>query len=417
MDVPYLLAAVIASAAWVSLILRARELLPQHQQAPNAVLVVLGGLAVGLSFQSVAVHQIRPTAPLLASMIALVVAISVWQLLMLHLRHGRPLWDRRHVLVVLVAALTITVIAAASLLPSPYPQLARLADFAYLLASLPHIALHSRAAARVVTQPLTRLGLRLIAVATVSAAVCIAWPLTAILVHLITRRPPQPTPLVVTAATDAATLLGIVGLTLPAWGPRFRLDTPWRAVSGRRIYRALEPLWRDLVATYPHITLGVLPARGHGDRQLLRVHRRVVEIVDGIALLRPHLDRADTQRAIDLADAAGLDNATRTAVVTASSLAAGLERRAVNCLAAQESAWPPPYDHRDWETDAARLAGVSLAYRSHPLVDHVRAEVRSAVRRGDRGTPDDLPALADAMPPSWSGRPQLSRVLRPHRPS
>ncbi|WP_342787071.1 MAB_1171c family putative transporter [Actinomadura chibensis] len=75
-----------------------------------------------------------------------------------------------------------------------------------------------------------------------------------------------------------------IGMTLPAWGPAVAAPARW--LRYRRTYRRLDPLWRALAAAMPQI---VLPRSGP-DRLSYRygVHRRVIEIRDGLLILGPY---------------------------------------------------------------------------------------------------------------------------------
>ncbi|MDL4813201.1 MAB_1171c family putative transporter [Actinomadura opuntiae] len=81
-----------------------------------------------------------------------------------------------------------------------------------------------------------------------------------------------------------AVLALTIGMTLPAWGPA--AVAPVREFRYRRTYRRLEPLWTEFAAAMPEI---VLPRNGR-DRFSYRfgVHRRVIEIRDGLLLLGPY---------------------------------------------------------------------------------------------------------------------------------
>lgn len=81
-----------------------------------------------------------------------------------------------------------------------------------------------------------------------------------------------------------AALAITIGMTLPAWGPAVAAPVRW--LRYRRTYRQLDPLWRALTAAMPQI---VLPRSGP-DRLSYRygVHRRVIEIRDGLLILGPY---------------------------------------------------------------------------------------------------------------------------------
>ncbi|ASW57091.1 MAB_1171c family putative transporter [Plantactinospora sp. KBS50] len=94
----------------------------------------------------------------------------------------------------------------------------------------------------------------------------------------------------ITASLGA--LLIIVGLTLPALGPRmFRVTT---LLARRRAYQRLRPLWEAVAVTMPEVVLdrgGRWPAAALWDLDR-RLRRRVIEIGDGIRGVRDHLDES-----------------------------------------------------------------------------------------------------------------------------
>lgn len=374
--------------AWIGLALRGRIPVAHPHRAPLVLLVLLAALAAGLTLQSLAPNRAHPSMVHVASWISFIVATSCWQLFMMHLRHGHP-WPpeptpaprpRRHVIVLVIAASAIVLVVVASALPNPYAQLARFADLFYLLLCLPHIAWYSHLAARVQPAPLTRAAHRLVALSCAVAAACLTWPLATIVTHSITGDPPQPTPLAVTTTTDAATLAAVIGLTIPEWGPRFRLDWPWQWIARERTYWQLARLWRHLTTAYPRFRFEHVPVTHRRDL----LHRRVVEITDAMAVLREHLDPRDAHRAETLTAQAHRDRETRQVVMQAATIAAALECRTVQR--------PPEHAQRclvlergTLHDDALYLAKVSKQYARSAVVRQVRTEVRDAVQRGERG--------------------------------
>ncbi|MEU8581953.1 MAB_1171c family putative transporter [Streptomyces abikoensis] len=131
-----------------------------------------------------------------------------------------------------------------------------------------------------------RAGLRLLGAATAVAVIWTAWGLDDVRLALLTGRQ--------TDGDDAvSTVLGLLcALLVTAGGSaaaRPALRHWWWAY---RSYRALAPLWSVLHHAFPETAL---PHRHHGLRgltpQRLRfaLYRRVIEIHDGLLLLRPRL--------------------------------------------------------------------------------------------------------------------------------
>ncbi|MBM7773801.1 hypothetical protein JOD54_004005 [Actinokineospora baliensis] len=80
----------------------------------------------------------------------------------------------------------------------------------------------------------------------------------------------------------------LIGWSLPGWGPQVgRLRLWWR---DRRAYQALYPLWTALVAANPDLALDRTAGRRAVRDLDFRLHRRVIEIQDGLRWLHPVRD-------------------------------------------------------------------------------------------------------------------------------
>lgn len=106
-----------------------------------------------------------------------------------------------------------------------------------------------------------------------------------------------------------ACILGVVGSTMPAWGPA--IDVLRRSTAHRRCYRRLYPLWRDLIHASPDL---VLDSKLDHSRAPMRgvdfaLARRVVEICDARLALRPWI-KSD---AVASTDREAVDEAARIA--------------------------------------------------------------------------------------------------------
>jgi hypothetical protein len=152
-------------------------------------------------------------------------------------------------------------------------------------------------------------------------------------------------------------------------------------VRRRGQYRRLAPLWRALYRAAPEIALEppgrhtpMFPTR-------LQVYRQVVEIRDGLLLLRPYRSAEVVEAARDRATTAGLHGEHRETVVEAATVAAALH--------AHEQDVPPsrPDDAvsggRDLTSDIEYLCRLADAFRDQPLVAAVSrsAAPQSASRR------------------------------------
>ena len=187
---------------------------------------------------------------------------------------------------------------------------------------------------------------------------------------------------------SGAALLIVVGLTIPAWGPRLAEARDW--VAGYRSYRRLHPLWFALYQATPQIAL-VPPASAGADTFVVRdldfrLYRRVIEIRDGRLALRPYLDREVAAAAHRLGEAAGLAGEELQAVMEASALAAALRAKAQNR--------PVVVDHRDptggadLPSEIAWLVRVARAFAGSPVVTAALAETeRTASPATGRSNP------------------------------
>lgn len=80
-------------------------------------------------------------------------------------------------------------------------------------------------------------------------------------------------------------ILALVGWSLPGWGPQVSALRDW--VRDYRDYRALHPLWAALIEANPDLALDPSASRTAVRDLDFRLHRRVVEILDGWRWLRP----------------------------------------------------------------------------------------------------------------------------------
>ncbi|MFI5778861.1 MAB_1171c family putative transporter [Nocardia sp. NPDC051570] len=94
--------------------------------------------------------------------------------------------------------------------------------------------------------------------------------------------------LIVPIGALTGTILTVVGLTIPSWGPSIEQAYDW--LISVRAHHRLYPLWRALVDTTPGIAL-TAPQRRVADSFNVtdiryRLYRRVIEIQDGLLALQ-----------------------------------------------------------------------------------------------------------------------------------
>jgi hypothetical protein len=133
--------------------------------------------------------------------------------------------------------------------------------------------------------------------------------------------------------------LGVVGLTVPGWGPRLSAITRWASMY--RAHRQLHPLWSTLTEQFPHVRmsldrtwLGRRLGAGWDDKWAphlrdldLRLHLRVVQIWDARRALLDHYDAASYRYELERAGAKGLTGDKLAAHAEAAMLATALRRR------------------------------------------------------------------------------------------
>jgi hypothetical protein len=115
----------------------------------------------------------------------------------------------------------------------------------------------------------------------------------------------------------------VAGLTMPSWGPRVQsLCTWWRSYVA---YRRLYPLWAALYEQIPDIALHA-PSTSLTNLNY-RLYRRVIEIMDGLLILRPFKDSNLAFHSEKRCVEAGMGGVELRAVVEAAQLRVALDDR------------------------------------------------------------------------------------------
>ncbi|KNB54234.1 MAB_1171c family putative transporter [Streptomyces caatingaensis] len=171
-------------------------------------------------------------------------------------------------------------------------------------------------------------------------------------------------------SASVAALLVLLGFSLPAVGPR--------AAAWRRL-RRLHPLWREVTAQVPEVTIGGPRWTGRWPLADLewRANRQMAEIRDVQRGVRRHVEPAALDIARRRADAAGLGAPRAAAVVEAAALRRGLANRFAGHL-------PDPHADSvvvtvgtDLAAEHEHLALVADVFHDR-LVDSVLDELRTA---------------------------------------
>ncbi|MGE0170932.1 MAB_1171c family putative transporter [Nocardioides sp.] len=161
-------------------------------------------------------------------------------------------------------------------------------------------------------------------------------------------------------------VMGLAVAPIARWASRCR---GW--VTNRQLYTGLEPLWQALYTTMPQIALtapGGVDGRVPAYDVDLRLYRRIVEIRDGVLILRPYRCETDTAAHRERGLALGLTGERLDAEVESADLAVALSRY-------RDRRQPDPGgslpDERvmadDLRREAAWLVAVSRAFQAQTI--------------------------------------------------
>jgi hypothetical protein len=212
-------------------------------------------------------------------------------------------------------------------------------------------------------------------------------------------------PMIVTGA-----LLTSIGSTLPSWGQWAGAERPaaWfsRYISNLTLY----PLWWALYQATPTIALDT---RSRWADRLLptdinyRLTRRIIEIRDGLLLLRPYHHPAATRLAERLATEHGVNPAEREATIEAAEIAMALAAKAAGLASTGATAvdleHTEPAEQATATTGYARISdeGASLRRTTHafchsPVVRSAREQWSAALRSETGSLSADFPSSSAA---------------------
>jgi hypothetical protein len=187
---------------------------------------------------------------------------------------------------------------------------------------------------------------------------------------------------------SAGDILYLIGWTMPSWGPR--LSAAWAWIADYRAHRSLYALWAALYELAPQMALDP-PRTRTGDilsmRDMhFRLHRRVIEIQDGILALRPHLAAAvaDGPAATGAPHPAAAPLGYVGPAVIAAQLRTAMDAKASNAPPASVVApVPVPGGQDGFEGEMRWLVGVARAFdRAAPAPAANRAR-KGVSRKGE----------------------------------
>lgn len=176
-------------------------------------------------------------------------------------------------------------------------------------------------------------------------------------------------------SASVAALLVLLGFSLPAVGPR---ATAWRRL------RRLHPLWEEVTAHVPEVTIGTSRWASRWPLADLewRANRQMAEIRDIQRGVRRHVEPAALEIAHRRADAAALDERRLAAVVEAAAFRRGLANQATGHVPVPHADSVVVTVSSDPAAEHEHLALVADVFHDQ-LVDAVLKELRetSAERR------------------------------------
>ncbi|AEW99671.1 MAB_1171c family putative transporter [Streptantibioticus cattleyicolor] len=181
------------------------------------------------------------------------------------------------------------------------------------------------------------------------------------------------------SAVLGALCVGLIaaGASTTLWTPVSSTVRGW--LRARRRYRALTPLWAELHAVLPEITL-VRPG-GHlwPSHVHFALYRRVIEIQDARMILRHYADPRTPDWLAEATRRFPPPEEHASVVAEAASLVGALERAAVGALpTARGTDTPAPHEpHHPLDAEADWLAGLGAAFATSPAVAHVRTTARA----------------------------------------
>jgi hypothetical protein len=184
---------------------------------------------------------------------------------------------------------------------------------------------------------------------------------------------------------DFGSLLEIVGLTVPGWGPALFATAQW--IRHYRQHQEMRPLWVALHQVSPDIALDA-PVSRWGDivsvRDLhYRRYRRMIEILDGLRALRPYLDPTILDIASRQARRNGMSARRVPSILDGAQLHAAIQARATQEPLPTEPPTATTLDvGDDLAGEAKRLVALATSFRrATPLAGTIIAQAGGRQRR------------------------------------
>lgn len=371
---------------------RGTPLRRRQRGASSVLLLVLGAACYALSDSALRYHdlgrQLRAPDRLLTDGVTMIATFAVLALLIMS---GERWAGARQRVMHRLVSLTACIAGMALCAMTGSGQLGMLAYFTLYVAffgtalvEILVLSWHLSGLAR--GHPVRRAGLLLIGAGGAAGAVALAgqtaWAM-ATAPHLLPPALPAsrscaglltpPQCAFTVALPGGSLLLATAGATLPVLGGA--VAETWRFWRHVRMLCMLGPLWERMRNTFPQISLPEHGTRGRLD-PAFRLYRRVIEIGDGRAMLRPYMRPEVSAAATAAAVQFGLRGDELRATVEAAEIVAALRARRSVGTCGSGGSDPPPPDHADAEVpdlpaEAAWLAKVARAYATSPIVYHL----------------------------------------------
>ncbi|ATY17071.1 hypothetical protein CU254_41545 (plasmid) [Amycolatopsis sp. AA4] len=213
---------------------------------------------------------------------------------------------------------------------------------------------------RITDRPWMRRGLRLLAIGCWISLVYSAHKIAYSLLVVAGSPPPWSQLQVEVVLSALGVTFALVGLVLPALGPRLSAARSWFRHAGA--YRRLEPLWREFADPDRGVTPEVVLANpAPWWATTFALHRRVIEIWDGRKRIRDYLDPAVERAMFETGVQRGLADTELAAFVEAECLREALRLKRAGRPPPDAGGIPPPRTGNNLAASVTFLEQVAAA--------------------------------------------------------
>lgn len=306
---------------WIATAARARSFAQAPSFINGSYALAAGAVAAGVSIKAAEQAIDEATGPYVSDLLEhgfIVLAGLAAQLFLLSLRTNTPRREQTRLRVTVAAGVLLAMVLTFALAPI-HDAFAGDLDAAH--GALPEVALYRlvfngyliyvlidnvRLCRRYATTPGDRARTVSLTITGWASAVCLAYPLSRITYVLLETTTGQGPETIQTVGSAAATT-GLCALAIGVLAPR-AITATRRWLTALAGIRSLNPLWRDLTAAFPLVTLPT-PAPITLTRAELRHDRHLLEIAE--ALARAHVQASPRQGPASIAATAAALAASR----------------------------------------------------------------------------------------------------------